>query len=157
MLSKYLPQLKAVIKDFDFLPDITMPELTIDTKIAELAPDWDSLDSVELIMAIEDYYSIEIRDGEAEAVVTIGDLLVLIEAKRSRLDSSLVQGPSLLELSRAFTGYDGPEVSGKVIAKKPPQIRVSATLTKEQQQAWQQLGGANWLRKQLAQQARSSS
>lgn len=39
----------------------------------------DSLDTVELIMAIEDEFGIEIQDEDAEKVTTIGDAVKLIE------------------------------------------------------------------------------
>jgi acyl carrier protein len=42
----------------------------------------DSLDLVELIMAFEDKFAIEISDEEAEKMVTVKDVLDYIEAKK---------------------------------------------------------------------------
>jgi acyl carrier protein len=43
----------------------------------------DSLDAVELIMAIEDEFSLEIDSKEAEGIKTVGDLISLIQAKQA--------------------------------------------------------------------------
>ena len=40
----------------------------------------DSLDIVELVMAIEEEFDIEIPDADAEKVVTVGDVVVYIKA-----------------------------------------------------------------------------
>lgn len=40
----------------------------------------DSLDTVELIMELEDAFDIEISDGDAEKVQTVGDVVRYIEA-----------------------------------------------------------------------------
>ena len=42
----------------------------------------DSLDLVELIMAFEDKFSIEISDEEAEKMVTVKDVLDYIDSKK---------------------------------------------------------------------------
>ena len=42
----------------------------------------DSLDSVELIMAIEDEYEIEIPDEEVEKLKTVGDLAGYIQSNK---------------------------------------------------------------------------
>lgn len=41
--------------------------------------DYDSLDQVEIIMYAEDFFHIEIEDDEAEKVLTLGDLVDLVE------------------------------------------------------------------------------
>ena len=41
----------------------------------------DSLDTVELVMALEEEFGIEIPDEEAEKLVTVGDALRYIEQK----------------------------------------------------------------------------
>jgi acyl carrier protein len=41
----------------------------------------DSLDTVELIMALEEEFSVEIPDEEAEKLTTVGDAIRYIEAK----------------------------------------------------------------------------
>ncbi|MDR7484217.1 MAG: acyl carrier protein [Armatimonadota bacterium] len=40
----------------------------------------DSLDVVELVMALEDEFKIEIPDDQAEKIVTVGDAVAFIEA-----------------------------------------------------------------------------
>ena len=40
----------------------------------------DSLDTVELVMALEEEFEIEIPDGEAEKIQTVGDAIKHIEA-----------------------------------------------------------------------------
>ncbi len=42
----------------------------------------DSLDAVEIIMAIEDEFNVEIPDTEAEKFQTIGDIVKFIEANK---------------------------------------------------------------------------
>lgn len=52
--------------------------LTMETTfVGDLAAD--SLDIVELIMSIEEEFNIEISDGDAEKIVTIGDVVQYIE------------------------------------------------------------------------------
>jgi len=41
----------------------------------------DSLDAVELIMELEDKFDVKIEDAEAQAFVTIADIVKLLEAK----------------------------------------------------------------------------
>ena len=41
----------------------------------------DSLDAVELIMELEDEFDVKIEDTEAQAFVTIADIIKLLEAK----------------------------------------------------------------------------
>ncbi|MCM8761390.1 MAG: acyl carrier protein, partial [Candidatus Omnitrophica bacterium] len=43
----------------------------------------DSLDTVELVMALEEEFGIEIPDEEAEKLTTVGDALRYIEEKAS--------------------------------------------------------------------------
>ena len=43
----------------------------------------DSLDTVELIMALEEEFSIEIPDEDAEKMKTVGDVIKYIEEKAS--------------------------------------------------------------------------
>ena len=44
----------------------------------------DSLDTVELVMALEEEFGIEIPDEEAEKLVTVGDALKYIEDKAGK-------------------------------------------------------------------------
>lgn len=58
--------------------DVDAEEMSLDTKIAEdLGAD--SLDVVELLMAIEDEFSVEIPDEEIEKLKTIGDVVEYIQ------------------------------------------------------------------------------
>ncbi|WP_028829000.1 acyl carrier protein [Proteocatella sphenisci] len=65
---------------------IISEQLGIDEKIISLTSnlttdlDADSLDAVEIIMAIEDEYSIEIPDERIEDLLTIRDLVEYIES-----------------------------------------------------------------------------
>lgn len=58
--------------------DADEAELTMETNIAKDL-DADSLDVVELLMTIEDEFSIEIPDEEIENIKTIGDLTEYIQ------------------------------------------------------------------------------
>ena len=44
----------------------------------------DSLDTVELIMALEEEFEIEIPDEEAEKIVTVGDAIAHLQSKMSQ-------------------------------------------------------------------------
>lgn len=44
----------------------------------------DSIDSLELIMALEDIYDISISDADAAALKTVDDIINLIDKKRSK-------------------------------------------------------------------------
>ncbi|HAJ94853.1 MAG TPA: acyl carrier protein [Actinobacteria bacterium] len=75
------------MENFDKLKDILVDVLGIDKDdvkpeskfVDELGAD--SLDLVELIMAFEDKFEIEISDEEAEKMVTVKDILDYINAK----------------------------------------------------------------------------
>ena len=43
----------------------------------------DSLDTVELVMELEEAFSMEIPDSEAEKILTVGEAVTYIEAHRS--------------------------------------------------------------------------
>ncbi len=59
--------------------DADIDEMTMNTDIAkDLGAD--SLDVVELLMSIEDEFSVEIPDEEIENIKTIGELVEYIEA-----------------------------------------------------------------------------
>lgn len=44
----------------------------------------DSLDTVELVMRIEEDYGVEISDAEASEIKSFADLLALVESKQSK-------------------------------------------------------------------------
>ena len=66
---------------FDTIRDIIVEQLNVDesmvTEDTNLMKDLeaDSLDAVEIIMAIEEQFNIEIPDEEAEKFQTVGDLV----------------------------------------------------------------------------------
>ncbi|MCM8794855.1 MAG: acyl carrier protein [Candidatus Omnitrophica bacterium] len=47
----------------------------------------DSLDTVELVMALEEEFGVEIPDEEAEKLVTVGDAMKYIEEKAGQKSS----------------------------------------------------------------------
>ena len=70
---------------FDKIKEIIIEQLSVDesmvTPETNLMKDLsaDSLDAVEIIMAIEDEYGIEIPDEEAENIQTVQDLVRFVE------------------------------------------------------------------------------
>ena len=70
---------------FDEIKDIIIEQLQVDesevTMDTNLMKDLsaDSLDAVEIIMAIEEEYGIEVPDEEAEKFATIGDIVKYVE------------------------------------------------------------------------------
>ncbi len=73
---------------FDKIKEIIMEQLQVDeseiTMETNLMKDLsaDSLDAVEIIMAIEDEYGIEIPDEEAESIQTVQDLVRFVEENK---------------------------------------------------------------------------
>ena len=68
---------KVVIEQLDLDGDI---EITPQTSLMDDL-EADSLDAVEVIMALEDQFSIEIPDEDAEGFKSIGDIAKYIEEK----------------------------------------------------------------------------
>lgn len=74
--------------DFELLKDLIADGLGVDkdqiTMDADLAADLgaDSLDAVELIMAIEDEFDITVDDEAAQAFKTVGEIAAYIENKK---------------------------------------------------------------------------
>jgi acyl carrier protein len=68
---------------FDIAPDRVVGD-------AELVKDLGatSLESFELVMSVEDSFGIDISDGEAAKVVTVGDLERLIQSRQARTASA---------------------------------------------------------------------
>jgi acyl carrier protein len=75
------------MENFDKLKEILVDVLGINEDDVKLESKFvddlgaDSLDLVELIMAFEDKFSIEISDEEAEKMVTVKDVLDYISSK----------------------------------------------------------------------------
>ncbi|MBR5229686.1 MAG: acyl carrier protein [Firmicutes bacterium] len=73
---------------FDKIKDIIVEQLQVEeseiTMETNLMKDLsaDSLDAVEIIMAIEDEYGIEIPDEDAEKFQTVGDLVRYVEENK---------------------------------------------------------------------------
>ena len=73
---------------FDKIKEIIVEQLTVDestvTMETNLMKDLeaDSLDAVEIIMAIEDEYDMEIPDEEAEKFQTVADLVNYVEENK---------------------------------------------------------------------------
>lgn len=79
---------RTIIMIFDKIKDIIIEQLQVEesdvTMDTNLMKDLsaDSLDAVEIIMAIEDEYGIEIPDEEAEKIQTVGDLVRYVEENK---------------------------------------------------------------------------
>ena len=73
---------------FDKIKEIIIEQLQVEeseiTMETNLMKDLsaDSLDAVEIIMAIEDEYGIEIPDEEAETIQTVADLVRFVEENK---------------------------------------------------------------------------
>ncbi len=75
---------------FEDIQAVIAEQLNVDvaqvTPEAEFVKDLgaDSLDVVELIMALEEKFGIEIPDEQAEKIVNVGDVVVYIEANAKK-------------------------------------------------------------------------
>ena len=73
---------------FDKIKDIIIDQLQVEESDVNMDTNLmkdlsaDSLDAVEIIMAIEDEYGIEIPDEEAEKIQTVGDLVIYVEENK---------------------------------------------------------------------------
>ena len=73
---------------FDKVKEIIVERLSVDEKdVAEEASfiddlGADSLDTVELVMALEEEFGMEIPDEEAEKIATVGDAVKYIEGHK---------------------------------------------------------------------------
>jgi acyl carrier protein len=70
-------KVKAIIKD---KLSLDTAEISKESSFADLGAD--SLDIVELIMALEEEFGIEIPDEEAEKIKTVGDAVNFIETHK---------------------------------------------------------------------------
>lgn len=72
---------------FDVLKDIIVDQLGVEDDLVTMETSFtddleaDSLDMVELMMAIEEEYDIEISEDDAETIVTVGDAVAYINSK----------------------------------------------------------------------------
>ena len=58
--------------------DVNLKDVTDEKRFIEDL-DADSLDTVEIIIAIEDEYNIEIDDDNAEKIITVGDAIIQLK------------------------------------------------------------------------------
>ena len=79
---------RKIIMIFDKIKDIIIEQLQVEESDVNMDTNLmkdlsaDSLDAVEIIMAIEDEYGIEIPDEEAEKMQTAGDLVRYVEENK---------------------------------------------------------------------------
>ena len=79
---------RKIIMIFDKIKDIIIEQLQVEESDVNMATNLmkdlsaDSLDAVEIIMAIGDEYGIEIPDEEAEKMQTVGDLVRYVEENK---------------------------------------------------------------------------
>ncbi|QIB70402.1 acyl carrier protein [Aminipila butyrica] len=72
---------------FDKIKEIIMEQLSVDEAQVSLEThlmkdlEADSLDAVEIIMAIEDEFDIEVPDEDAEKFQSVGDIVKYVEEK----------------------------------------------------------------------------
>ncbi len=71
---------KALVEESD--KDIQADDVTADTLLIDDF-ELDSMQRVSLFMELEDSYGIEIDDDELADIITVGDLVALIEAKQT--------------------------------------------------------------------------
>lgn len=74
---------------FEKVQQITVEQLSVDASAVSMESTFvddlgaDSLDIVELIMAFEEEFEVEIPDEEAEKIRTVADAVELIKAKKA--------------------------------------------------------------------------
>lgn len=120
-----LKRLDALVSEFN--PSHVAHTLVPETLIRSVIED--SLDRVELIMAIEDEFITEIPDDVAERFTTFGDIATYISTWRP------VDKPRPVAKPQQITGEGYPEKSS-----------VSVMLNARQRELFHKLGGAKWLR-----------
>ena len=77
-MSEVADKVKKIIAEHLGIDD--MSKITDDAKfIDDLGAD--SLDTVELVMAFEEAFDVEIPDDKAETILTVGDAIAHLEAK----------------------------------------------------------------------------
>lgn len=74
---------------FDEVKEIIVDHLAVDAEEVKMESSFvddlgaDSLDTVEMIMALEEKFGVTIEDSEAEKLNTVGDAVRFIEANKS--------------------------------------------------------------------------
>lgn len=76
-MENILEKIKELLVNINYDSDIVITEKT---RLIDI-PMWDELDTVDLCMAIEDEFDIEINDEEYDYLDTIGNIINLIESK----------------------------------------------------------------------------
>ncbi len=74
--------LSAIQRQFGGLLDVAVDRITADATLSDLAAD--SLDTVELVMELEEDFDVSIPDDVAQRIQTIGDLIRYIEQQRRK-------------------------------------------------------------------------
>ncbi len=69
-------KIKAIVSD---QLEVAVEKLSMDTTFEDI--DADSLDIVELVMALEEEFDLEISDQEVENIKTVGDVVKYIESQ----------------------------------------------------------------------------
>jgi len=77
-MSDTYEDVKAIIKD---LLGADEAKITMEARFREDL-EADSLDLVELIMAFEDKFEAEISDDDAQKIVSVGDVVTYIDARK---------------------------------------------------------------------------
>lgn len=76
-MENILEKLKELLVNINYDCDLVINE---ETRLIDI-PMWDELDTVDLCMAIEDEFDIEINDEEYDYLDNIGNIIHLIESK----------------------------------------------------------------------------
>ena len=79
-----MKKIRSIISEQLSIDDVDT--ITLDTSLTEDL-EADSLDAVEVIMALEDEFGIEIPDEEAEHFKTIGDICKFIENNKIKTEN----------------------------------------------------------------------
>ena len=101
---------------FERVQNVVSEQLGVDpekvTPDAEFVQDLnaDSLDLVELIMQLEEEFSVEISDEQAESIVTVGDALEFIQ---EHADAEVVS------LVRPYVAFFGGQIRQEWMSERP--------------------------------------